>query len=154
MQESWPRVDSLLVRWSTSRLSSRSCPGEFCPVCPVCLCNSSTASCSPCLTANSSAGDRLISTINDPYKQVQYSNVLKTLQEEQRLLQDMEAALDEIKNGPSTSGRASMVCDHAKLSVAILHMYYSQSLPASPRGRLSSLSRAVQQQPIATSTEQ
>jgi hypothetical protein len=44
--------------------------------------------------------------LQDPYKQVQYSDVLKTLQEEHRLLQDMEAALEEIKSGPpSTSSR-------------------------------------------------
>jgi hypothetical protein len=41
---------------------------------------------------------------------VQYNDVLKTLQEEHKLLQDMEAALLEIKNTPSTSGRTSLVC--------------------------------------------
>lgn len=35
--------------------------------------------------------------------------MLKTLQEEHRLLQDMEAALEEIKNAPSTSGLTSLV---------------------------------------------
>lgn len=52
---------------------------------------------------------RFIATLQDPYKQVQYNDVLKTLQEEHRLLQDMEAALLEIKNVPSTSGRSSLV---------------------------------------------
>ena len=54
---------------------------------------------------------RFIATLQDPYKQVQYNDVLKTLQEEHRLLQDMEAALEEIKNVPSTSGRTSLVCN-------------------------------------------
>lgn len=52
---------------------------------------------------------RFIATLQDPGKQLQYSDVLKTLQEEHRLLQDMEAALEEIKNAPSTSGRSSVV---------------------------------------------
>lgn len=53
--------------------------------------------------------NRFIATLQDPYKQVQYNDVLKTLQEEHRLLQDMEAALLEIRNVPTTSGRSSLV---------------------------------------------
>lgn len=53
---------------------------------------------------------RFIAGLQDPYKLVQYKDVLKTVQEEHRILQDMEAALEEIKSGPSTSGRpAAMV---------------------------------------------
>eukprot|EP00775_Hariotina_reticulata_P014321 gene14321-47_t len=51
---------------------------------------------------------RYITSISDPYKAGQCSSVLKTLQEEHRLLQDIEAALSEIKNGTSTSGKASL----------------------------------------------
>lgn len=54
---------------------------------------------------------KFIATLQDPCKQVQYNDVLKTLQEEHRLLQDMEAALEEIKNAPSTSGRSSVLDD-------------------------------------------
>jgi hypothetical protein len=53
---------------------------------------------------------RFIGGLQDPYKQTQYNSVLKTLQEEHRLLQDMEAALEEIKSSaPSTSGRSPAV---------------------------------------------
>jgi hypothetical protein len=52
---------------------------------------------------------RFIATLQDPYKQVQYNEVLKTLQEEHALLQDVEAALLEIKSVPTTSGRTSLV---------------------------------------------
>lgn len=55
---------------------------------------------------------RYITTLNDPYKQGQYSNVLKTLQEERRHLQDIELALYEFKKAPAAaSSRPSQVSD-------------------------------------------
>jgi hypothetical protein len=54
--------------------------------------------------------NRFITTLNDPYKQGQYSNMLKTLQEERGLLQELESALDDIMKGPAaTSSRPSQV---------------------------------------------
>eukprot|EP00878_Enallax_costatus_P033944 GHUV01037534.1.p1 GENE.GHUV01037534.1~~GHUV01037534.1.p1 ORF type:complete len:340 (+),score=102.62 GHUV01037534.1:669-1688(+) len=62
---------------------------------------------------------RFISTVNDPYKQGQYNNVLKTLQDEQRLLQDLDSALQHIKNGPATSGRTLMLNDPFRNPAAV-----------------------------------
>lgn len=59
---------------------------------------------------------RYVASLNDPYKQGQYSNVLKTLQDEHELLQQLESALGEIKSGPaSTSNRQSQVIIVPKL---------------------------------------
>lgn len=44
---------------------------------------------------------KFITTLNDPYKQGQYSNLLKSLQEERALLQELESALDDIAKGPA-----------------------------------------------------
>jgi hypothetical protein len=46
---------------------------------------------------------RFITTLNDPYKQGQYSNLLKSLQEERGLLQELESALDDIMKGPAAA---------------------------------------------------
>jgi hypothetical protein len=63
---------------------------------------------------------RYITTLNDPYKQGQYSNVLKTLQEERSHLQDIEAALDDFKKGPAAaSSRPSQVSEAVKQKVTL-----------------------------------
>lgn len=55
----------------------------------------------PCLTITLMYVHRFITTLNDPYKQGQYSNLLKSLQEERALLQELESALDDIAKGPA-----------------------------------------------------
>lgn len=65
--------------------------------------------CSPLTSPPPKCCNRFIATLQDPYKQVQYKDVLRTLQEEHKLLQDMEAALLDIRNAPSSSGRTSLV---------------------------------------------
>eukprot|EP00877_Chromochloris_zofingiensis_P010484 jgi/Chrzof1/568/Cz01g20220.t1 len=57
--------------------------------------------------------NRLISSANDPYKQAQYTTLLKALQDEQHLLKDIEATLNDIKYGSSASAasRPSMLDD-------------------------------------------
>ncbi|KAF8063864.1 AAA1 [Scenedesmus sp. PABB004] len=62
---------------------------------------------------------RYITGLADPHKQGQLSGVLRTLQEESRLLQDMEAALDDIKAGPPATRRASMLDDPFKPPAAV-----------------------------------
>ncbi len=58
---------------------------------------------------------RLASTVNDPYKQGQYSNLYKVLQEEQALVKEIDAALNDIRNAANAPasgagrGHASVV---------------------------------------------
>jgi hypothetical protein len=64
---------------------------------------------------------------------VQYNDILKTLQEEHKLLQDMEADLSilDMKNVASTSGRTSLVRQLAADAVQLpTWMSQSRTQPA------------------------
>jgi hypothetical protein len=53
-----------------------------------------------------SAIKRLAGSAGDPYKQGQYASLIKSLQEEQQLLQEMEATLEGLRSCPAGGGQA------------------------------------------------
>lgn len=111
----WQLVGSLPMHWCTLKPSFRSSLGGSCRcMLPSCCQPSPTRFQAVCGSHKHPVGVfactcRFIATIQDPCKQVQYNDMLKSLQEEHKLLQDMEAAYEEMKLVPNSSGRSSLV---------------------------------------------